>query len=611
MSLTNNESILNTVEGLKIPFIREPTQTHVPITTPKSTSEKEVLEKEVNLLLQKDAIESVDPSSVKYVSRLFTVLKKSGGLRPIINLRPLNKFIPKETYKMEGLQHLKLLLHRGDYLTKIDLTDAYLTIPIAEKSRNYLAFAFAHRMYRFKVLPFGLNIAPGRFTKIFKPIVAYLRSMSIRVIIWLDDLLVISSDIATCVKHTTLIVSLLQSLGFSVNKEKSLLQPTQIIEYLGVIINSKEMTLSLPNDKVKKIQSKEDYLIQTKSCSARTFAGFLGLCTFSRIAVMEAPLHFRSLQKDLISCQQIVSRPLDYNMVVHLSPSAVEDLYWWKNQLPLCNSNSIVPPPIDFRLYSDASDRAWGGCIDHLQVQGVWTLDQQNLHINARELLASFLTLESLLQTQENVHIQLQMDNKTAVSYVKKMGGTKSWTLCKIALDLWHWCRERRIFISAAYIPGKANTIADDLSRMKATTTELHLNPIIFRQIVAVYGQPEIDLFASERNRQVSVYISWIWDPKAAGTDAFSIDWGTFNLSYMFPPFSLVSKCLHKIQQEKASAILIAPFWKSQPWFPIMLEMLSDRPALLPMEKNVLLTQQFPVNKRRGAPLRLAAWPVS
>ena len=143
MSLTNNESILNTVEGLKIPFIREPTQTHVPITTPKSTSEKEVLEKEVNLLLQKDAIESVDPSSVKYVSRLFTVLKKSGGLRPIINLRPLNKFIPKEIYKMEGLQHLKLLLHRGDYLTKIDLTDAYLTIPIAEKSRNYLAFAFA------------------------------------------------------------------------------------------------------------------------------------------------------------------------------------------------------------------------------------------------------------------------------------------------------------------------------------------------------------------------------------------------------------------------------------------------------------------------------------
>ena len=114
----------------------------------------------------------------KICQQLFTVPKKSGGLRSIINLRPLYKFIPKETYKMEGLQYLKLLLYCGDYLSKTDLTDAYHTIPIAEKSRNYLAFAFAYRMYRFKVLPFRLNIAPERL-KNFQAniIVAYLRSM--------------------------------------------------------------------------------------------------------------------------------------------------------------------------------------------------------------------------------------------------------------------------------------------------------------------------------------------------------------------------------------------------------------------------------------------------
>ena len=83
----------------------------------------------------------------KICQHTFYGTKKLGGLRPIINLRALNKFMPKETYTMEGLQYLKLLLHCGYYLAKIDLTDAYLAIPIAEKSRNYLAFAFARRMY--------------------------------------------------------------------------------------------------------------------------------------------------------------------------------------------------------------------------------------------------------------------------------------------------------------------------------------------------------------------------------------------------------------------------------------------------------------------------------
>ena len=511
---------------------------------------------------------------------------------------------------MEGLQHLKFLLHCGDYLTKIDLTDAYLTIPIAEKSRNYLAFAFAHRMYRFKVLPFGLNIAPGCFTKIFKPIVAYLRSMSIRVIIWLDDLLVISSDIATCVKHTTLIVSLLQSLGFSVNKEKSLLQPTQIIEYLGVIINSREMTLSLPTDKVKKIQSKADYLIQTKSCSARTFAGFLGLCTFSRIAVMEAPLHFRSLQKDLISCQQIVSGPLDYNMVVHLSPSAVEDLYWWKNQFLLCNSNSIVPPPIDFRLYSDASDRAWGGCFDHLQVQGVWTLDQQNLHINARELLASFLTLESLTNAgkcsrsasngqqdssflcEQDGRYQIMDTVQNRIGSLALVSGGKNFHISGLhSRENKHYCRQS---VQNEGYDNRASFKPHYLSPNSCSLWPAGDRPLCLRKEPPSKCLRFMDLGSkSSRHR------------------CFFNRLGNIQSQLHVPPFSLVSKCLHKIQQEKASAILIAPFWKSQPWFPIMLEMLSDRPALLPMERNVFLTQQFPVNQKRGAPLRLAAWPVS
>ena len=63
-----------------------------------------------------------------FVSSLFVVLKKEGGHRPVINLKPLNGLIPYERFKMESIHMLKDLLRKGDYMVKIDLKDAYLTV---------------------------------------------------------------------------------------------------------------------------------------------------------------------------------------------------------------------------------------------------------------------------------------------------------------------------------------------------------------------------------------------------------------------------------------------------------------------------------------------------
>ena len=86
-----------------------------------------------------------------------TVPKKSGGLRPVINLKPLNQFLHLQTFKMEGLPDLKVLLEPNDFMITIDLSDAYMTLPIEEESRNYLCFQFQDQMFQFCVLPFGLQ----------------------------------------------------------------------------------------------------------------------------------------------------------------------------------------------------------------------------------------------------------------------------------------------------------------------------------------------------------------------------------------------------------------------------------------------------------------------
>ena len=76
-----------------------------------------------------------------YYSRIFLVPKKGGQYRPVINLRPLNSWIHYHNFKMEGIHVVRDLLLKGDYFTRIDLKDTYLTIPMHQNSRGFSAFA--------------------------------------------------------------------------------------------------------------------------------------------------------------------------------------------------------------------------------------------------------------------------------------------------------------------------------------------------------------------------------------------------------------------------------------------------------------------------------------
>ena len=185
-----------------------------------------------------------------------------------------------------------------------------------------------------------------------------------------------------------------------------------------------------------------------------------------------------------------------------------------------------------------------------------------------KELKAAFLPLKFLIPNRTNVHVQLCIDNRTVVAYINHLGGTMSLELNSIAVKMWAWCLERNMFLSALYVPGILNKIADLLSCLKLESTEWMLNPRIFKQIVNVYRMPVLDIFASTLNHQVPKYFSWTLDPQAVGMDAFSVNWNK-GLLYMFPPFSLIQKFLRKIIEDKATVLSITPVWQSRPWYPM------------------------------------------
>ena len=88
-----------------------------------------------------------------------------------------------------------------------------------------------------------------------------------------------------------------------------------------------------------------------------------------------------------------------------------------------------------------------------------------------------------------------------------------------------------------------------------------------------MFGNPIIDLFASRY--KLVPYCSYRPDPNAILVDAFTFNWGT-NFNYIFPPFSILGAVLRKIVEDKADAILIAPLWPTQSWFPKVLQLLVD-----------------------------------
>ena len=152
---------------------------------------------------------------------------------------------------MEGIHNLKDLQQPRDWLAKVDLKDAFFTIPIHNHHRKYLRFNFQERNYQFICLPFRLSSAPWVFTKTLKPVLALLQQKGVRLIAYMDGILVLVESKEMISDHLVGMVYLLENLGFIINQKKSILTPTQVIEFLDLTVDSQAMELRLPVGKIK------------------------------------------------------------------------------------------------------------------------------------------------------------------------------------------------------------------------------------------------------------------------------------------------------------------------------------------------------------------------
>ena len=236
-----------------------------------------IMDKEVEKLVNKGVVVESQHELGQVVSNVFLRPKKDGNFRMVLDLSVLNKVVEYEHFKMSSLKTALELMRDGAWMCSVDLRDAYYTISVEAEFRKYLKFVWKGVLYQFTALPNGLACAPRFFTKILTPVFAELRKLGNECFFYIDDSFIIADTESQCREAARQVAQALDSLGFVIHQEKSVLEPQQSIEFLGFTLDSREMTVKLTQDKVDKFHRAAWGVLLKHKVAIREVAGLIGL----------------------------------------------------------------------------------------------------------------------------------------------------------------------------------------------------------------------------------------------------------------------------------------------------------------------------------------------
>ena len=375
-NITGDKWVLSVVRrGYKIPFRETPVLYRDPLFFQQPLSQQ--LEEEVANLLFKGAVEEIIPECPGFYSRIFLVPKKNRKLRLIIDLSALNHFVDCQSFKMETQRKVRDAIRPNDWAFSLDLTDAYLHVPIHPSSRKYLRFTLRGRVYQFKALAFGLSTSPLVFTRLMSVIATFPRARAITLHPYLDDWLARNQNCRVLLEHRQFLLSLINSLGLIINYEKSDLVPAQVFTFIGMEFLTQTNIVRVPQDRVLKILETVRQFSQKYSVSARDFLSLLGQLGAAADFVMLGRLHLRPLQMSLLN--QWRPHKFLLNHQIDVTTEILHQLKWWQREdLFLQGVPLKIDPPSHF-IFTDASHSGWGGSCGARGTSVSWSMDRKSI----------------------------------------------------------------------------------------------------------------------------------------------------------------------------------------------------------------------------------------
>lgn len=475
---------------------------------------------------------------------------------------------------MEDVKIAREIFQKGDFLISFDLKSAYHHIEIFEHHKQYLGFQWEMKgdikYFVFNVLPFGISSAAFIFTKLIRKVVQYWRSLSYRVIMYLDNGLAGAKDFDQASTLSEVIKRDLTELGFIIAECKSVWFPQQNIVWLGFEWDMSNGILKVTQERVSKLLSciEEVYLkIQSGRSHFRVkfIASIAGQIISKENAIGNAvSFNTRYLYQDILS-------RFSWNSYIKLSLQTLGELEFWKINLRSINGKEIKTSKelSEQKFFSDASDSGFGAYVENSEISevvGLWTGEESMKSSTWKELETVNRCLNTIGESIRGKQVTWYTDSKN-VCRILEVGSRKSY-LHEIDVTIFEKLQNLQIIFDIQWLPREENIQADLLSRC-FDSDDWGIKNSVFQIIDKCWGIHTCDRFATDYNTKCTKFNSRWWCPNTSGIDAFKQFWGNDN-NWLVPPPMLVCKTINKLKQDKGKGTLIIPQWQSAPFWPLL-----------------------------------------
>ena len=398
------------------------------------------LKKQLEDLLDKGFIR---PSSSPWGAPVLFVKKKDGSMRLCIDYRGINNVTIKDKYPLPRIDELLDQLRGASLFSKIDLASGYHQIPIAENDVMKTAFNTRYGQFEFVVMPFGLTNAPAVFMRLMNEVFHdYLDKF---VIVFIDDILIYSRSEEEHKEHLRMVLERLRDRKLFAKLSKCRFWKREI-GFLGHRV-SKE-GVSVDPEKIE--------VIQKWPCptSVTEIRSFLGLAGYYQKFVQA----FSSIAKPLT---RLTGKEVPFLWDEH-TERAFNKL---KEALTTAPVLALPQPGKPYVVYTDAS-RVGLGCVLMQENRVIAYASRQlkkheeNYPTHDLEMAAVVFALKIWRSYLYGESVQVFTDHKS-LKYL--------FTQADLNLRQRRWMEFISDYdVQIQYHPGKANVVADALSRRRA-----------------------------------------------------------------------------------------------------------------------------------------------
>lgn len=416
---------------------------HPPSTPPyrMPPQRKEVLGKEIEKMLEDGIIEECESP---YAAPVVMVPKKDGSTRVCVDYRRLNEITINDKYPMPRIDDLLHAAHTTKYMTTLDLKAGYWQVSVKQADRDKTAFVSPFGTYRFKRMAFGLKNAPATFQRLIDRFRAGLKDVTI--LAYLDDLIVLSDSFEKHMNDLKEVFQRLHTFHLRINRKKSVFACPSV-KYLGHLITP--AGIQADPEKVAAIE-KLDVPLNVKHLQS-----FLQTCSWYRRFVP----NFSSVAKPLTD----LTKKGTMWTWAREQQTAFEELKTRLTTAPILRQVDTSKP---FVLRTDASAYAIGAAL----LQGEYpeekpveyasrllTSAERNYSTTEREALAVVWAVNKFRGYIECSEVTIGTDHQPLRWLMQLKSPTGR--LARWALQL------QPYNLKIDYTPGKANLVADTLSR--------------------------------------------------------------------------------------------------------------------------------------------------